>query len=103
MTMTGNFVDAETALRIGLLNHLVAEEELLPTALALAAAIAEQVPEMVAHVRQDWEATTFLPFRDAHKSHSRFAAENGYGGATSETLVANREAVVNRARSQPGS
>ena len=103
MTLTGNFVDAETALRIGLLNHLVAEEELLPTALALAAAIAEQVPEMVAHVRQDWEATTYLPFREAHKSHSRFAAENGYGGATSETLVANREAVVNRAKTQPGS
>lgn len=103
MTLTGNFVDAQTALRIGLLNHLVAEDDLLPTALALAAAIAEQVPEMVAHVRQDWEATTYLPFREAHKSHSRFAAENGYGGATSETLVANREAVVNRAKTQPGS
>jgi enoyl-CoA hydratase len=103
MTMTGNFVDADTALRIGLLNHVVSEADLLPTAMALAGAIAEQVPEMVAHVRQDWEATTYLPFREAHKSHSRFAAEHGYGGATSETLVANRQAVVDRARTQPGS
>jgi enoyl-CoA hydratase len=103
MTMTGNFVDAETALRIGLINHLVSEEELLPTALALATAIGEQVPEMVAHVRQDWEATTYLPFREAHHSHSRFAAENGYGGATSETLVANMDAVVSRAKTQAGS
>ena len=103
MTMTGNFVDADTALRIGLLNHLVTDEELLPTALALAGAIAEQVPDMVAHVRQDWEATAYLPFRDAHKSHSRFAVEHGYAGATSETLVANIDAVVNRAKTQPGS
>ncbi len=103
MTMTGNFVDADTAMRIGLLNHLVSEEELLPTALALAAAIAEQMPEMVAHVRQDWEATSYLPFREAHKSHSRFAADNGYGGATSETLIANRQAVMRRAKTQPGS
>jgi hypothetical protein len=58
---------------------------------------------MVSHVREDWEATTYLPFREAHKSHSRFAAEHGYGGATSETLVANRQAVVDRAKTQPGS
>ena len=30
MSMTGNFVDAATALRIGLANHLVAHDDLLP-------------------------------------------------------------------------
>ena len=36
MSMTGNFVDAATALRIGLANHVKPHEELLPFALGLA-------------------------------------------------------------------
>ncbi len=41
MTVTGRAVDAAEALRIGLVNTVVAHEELLPTVLGLAAAIAE--------------------------------------------------------------
>ena len=103
MTLTGNFVDAETALRIGILNHLVPAEELVAFSLSLAAAIAEQPPQMVAHVRADWAETAFLPYAEAHRSHSAFGAEHGYGAASSDTLMANHEAVVNRARTQPGS
>ncbi len=40
MSTTGNFVDAETALTWGLVNHVVPHEELLPFARALAADIA---------------------------------------------------------------
>jgi enoyl-CoA hydratase len=39
MSITGNFVDASTALTWGLVNHVVPHEELLPTCLALAAAV----------------------------------------------------------------
>ena len=34
MSMTGNFVDADTALRIGLANHVVAHDELVPFTLS---------------------------------------------------------------------
>jgi enoyl-CoA hydratase len=40
MSITGNFVDAEEALRIGLVNHVVPHEELRIRAVALARDIA---------------------------------------------------------------
>lgn len=40
MSLTGEFVGAEEALRIGLVNHVVAHEELLPFALRLAGSVA---------------------------------------------------------------
>ena len=40
LSLTGNFLDAETALAWGLVNHVVAHDELLPTARQLAADIA---------------------------------------------------------------
>ena len=40
MSITGNFVDAEEALRLGLVNHVVAHEELMPFTRALARDIA---------------------------------------------------------------
>ncbi|MET0458686.1 MAG: enoyl-CoA hydratase-related protein, partial [Ilumatobacteraceae bacterium] len=53
MSLTGNFVDAETALRIGLVNHVVAHADLVPFTLALAASIAEQPRQMVVAMRED--------------------------------------------------
>src|SRR6478672_9799813 len=42
LSITGNFVDAEEALRIGLVNHMVPHEELLTRAVALARDISPQ-------------------------------------------------------------
>ncbi|MDO8361533.1 MAG: enoyl-CoA hydratase-related protein [Actinomycetota bacterium] len=100
MSLTGNFVDAETALRIGLVNHVVAPEDLLPFALSLAQAIAEQSPEMVATMRRDWAETSTLPVRAALARHYEIAAQAGFSGAQSDTLTANMSAVVARARDQ---
>ena len=99
MSMTGNFVDADTALRIGLANHVVPHDELLPFALELARAIAEQDPEMIATMRRDWDETGALPLRDAHARHLEIARK-GWRGATGEMLKANMPAVVSRARTQ---
>src|SRR5947208_10016413 len=41
MSITGNFVGAEEALRIGLVNHVVPHDELLPTTRMLAGQIAD--------------------------------------------------------------
>ena len=100
ISMTGNFVDAATALRIGLANHVVAHDELLPFARQLGAAIAEQNPVMIAAMRRDWDETGTLPIPEAHRRHREIAHEQGFSGAGSDTLKANMAAVMDRARSQ---
>lgn len=100
MSLTGNFVDAETALRIGLANHVVPHGELLPFAAALARAIAEQDRAMVRAVRHDWDATDRLPVAEAHRLHLEHARRGGFTAATGADIAARREDVVRRAREQ---
>jgi enoyl-CoA hydratase len=100
LSMTGNFVDAETALRIGIANHVVPHDELLPLALELATAIAENDPFMIATMRRDWDATGALPIDAAHRRHAEIGRESGLSGAASSTLRANMAAVVDRAHRQ---
>jgi enoyl-CoA hydratase len=100
MSLTGNFVDAETALRIGLANHVVAHDDLLPVALKLAADIAEQDPVMVATMRRDWDETGTMARRDAYRRHYEIATVAGFAGVGSQTLRDNMAAVVDRAKLQ---
>jgi enoyl-CoA hydratase len=50
MALTGAVVDAQSALLCGLVDRVVPHEELLPTALALAAAMAEMEPETLRYL-----------------------------------------------------
>ena len=103
MSLTGNFVDAATALRIGIANHVVPHEELLPFAMRLAASIAEADRDMVATMRADWDATSGLPVREARQQHVQTALDAGYAGqATADSIAARREAVIGRSRAQRG-
>jgi enoyl-CoA hydratase len=102
MSLTGSFVDAETALRIGIANHVVAHDRLLPFAKELAHAIAEQDRGMVSTMRHDWDATDRLPRADAHLRHAETAERAGYTGSTAAGIAAHRDAVVERARLQRG-
>jgi enoyl-CoA hydratase len=99
MSLTGNFVDAATALRIGIANHVVAHEELVPFALGLATAIAEQDRSMVAAMRRDWDATVGTRLdvaRETHAEHGReFRTQSSAAG-----IAARREAVLARSRTQ---
>jgi enoyl-CoA hydratase len=99
MSLTGNFVDAATALRVGLANHVVAHDELIPHALTLAAAIAEQDPETVRLLREDWRASSGAPYDEAHQIHSSFARRSATG-RTASGLAARRDAVIERAHDQ---
>jgi enoyl-CoA hydratase len=100
MSLTGNFVDAETALRIGLANHVVSHDELRAFAVGLAQAIAEQDRTMVRALRHDWNATDRLPVADAHRIHREHAERGGFTGVTGQEIAARRDAVVSRARQQ---
>ncbi len=101
MSLTGNFVDAATALRIGIANHLVPHQELLPFALELASAIAEQDRAMVATMRRDWDASYGTPLEEARKIHDDHAGEGGFREGSSAAGIADRrDAVLARARTQ---
>ena len=71
ISLTGNFVDAATALRIGIANDVVPHEELLPFTMRLAASIAEADRDMVATMRADWDATSGLPTKRRPALHRR--------------------------------
>lgn len=100
MSLTGNFVDAETALRIGLANHVVPHGELLSLALELAGAIAEQPPAMVATMRLDWDETGTLPIGAAHRRHSEIIRDWEFARVGSDTLRANMSTVISLAHGQ---
>lgn len=102
MSMTGNFVDAIEAHRIGLANHLVPHGDLMGFTLGLAGAIAEQDPAMLQVMRRDWNETGTMPYHDAHRRHGEIAREAAVGSRTRDTLQKNMSAVVSRAKNQPG-
>jgi enoyl-CoA hydratase len=63
MSITGNFVDADEALRLGLVNHVVPHEELLPFTRSIALDIAPT--GAVAEVLDLYRRGDGLPLADA--------------------------------------
>lgn len=102
ISLSGNFVDAATALRIGLVNHLVPHEELLPFAMRLAQSIAEQPRDMVVALRRDWDDSVGPPVAEGRRVHARHAVEGGFTGSRGAEIAERREAVLARSREQRG-
>jgi enoyl-CoA hydratase len=102
MSMSGNFVDAMTALRIGLANHVLPHEELLPFALQLAAQIAEADPAMIGAMRSDWNANVGPPVAEARRIHAEHARGGGFVHSRGADIAGRREAVLARSRDQRG-
>jgi enoyl-CoA hydratase len=100
MSLTGNFVDADTALRIGIANHVLPHEELIPYALQLADAIGDQDRGMVATMRRDWNATTGVPLDEARRIHMAHALEGGFTRVAGSQIASRRDAVLTRSRAQ---
>lgn len=99
LSFTGNFLDAQTAERWGLVNRVVSAEELIPTCLKLAEDIASCEPITLNTVRsiidQGYESTLFEGLRieaKANKAHMQ--------GVTPEILEERRKGVMNRGRTQ---
>jgi enoyl-CoA hydratase len=102
MSLTGNFVDAETALRIGLANHVKPHAELVPFALSLAEAIADADPAMTAAMRRDWDASMGPPIAEARVVHRDHALAGGFGRNRGSEIAGRRETVLARSRDQRG-
>ena len=97
MSLTGNFVGAEEALRIGLVNHVVAHDDLLPTAQRLARDIAGNDGPAVRHLKALYDANARLTVGDALANEK--AVFVGYEVDFAE-VERRRAAIVERGRAQ---
>jgi enoyl-CoA hydratase len=98
MSLTGNFVTADEALDLGLVNHVVPHDELLPFARRLAADIVSNdqrgVRRLLEHYRRLPNAATL---DDAHLIEGYMAE---MWQRDTSAFAARREAVTERGRSQ---
>lgn len=70
MMMTGRSMDAEEALRWGVVNEVVESEQLMPHARELAAQIAANAPLAVAAIKEIYRETSELPVEEGYR-HAR--------------------------------
>jgi enoyl-CoA hydratase len=97
MSLTGNFIDAAEAHRLGLVNHVVPHEELLPTALRLAGDIATADPRTAAALNETYRDVAALPLGEGLAlERDRFKTWD-YNPADIE---ARRAAIAERGRTQ---
>ena len=97
MSVTGNFIDAAEAHRLGLVNHVVPHADLLPTALRLAGDITGGDPRAVAALNDTYRDVAGLPLEQGLAlERQRFSAWE-YNPADIE---ARRAAIADRGRSQ---
>lgn len=99
LSLTGNFLDAQTACAWGLVNRVVPADELLPVARQLATDIASIDPDKVQTYKRLIDDGYALPFGEAMALEQRqsTAANSRVSGAEVE---ARRRAVMERGRSQ---
>jgi enoyl-CoA hydratase len=97
MSLTGNFVDADEALRLGLVNHVVAHDELLSTARALALDIAGNDGPTVRHLKALYDDNAALPVGEAIAHEQAVFREYR---VDFDEIERRRASVVDRGRSQ---
>jgi enoyl-CoA hydratase len=97
LSLSGDFLDAETAFAHGLLSHLTTPEALLPEAWALAERIASAPPETVREMKRLIRQGASLPLGEAlqleRQVHDAWA-----GRADLAAVLARREDVLKRNR-----
>lgn len=97
MSLTGNFMNAAEAHRLGLVNHVVPHEELLPTAQGLAGDIAAGDARTVAALHNSYRDVAELPRADGLELERRRFSEWKVDPAEIE---ARRAAIAERGKAQ---
>lgn len=100
MSATGNFVDAQTALEWGLVNHVVAHEDLLPTARRVAADIISNDRRAVRAILATYEEASRVTGAEAWNVEARGAAAFQKGGVDPDDIERRRQGILDRGRSQ---
>jgi enoyl-CoA hydratase len=100
MSATGNFVDARQALEWGLVNHVVAHDELLPFARRLASDIVSTDQRAMRAILTTYEEAGGVTGRDARDVERRLAAVFQRGGVDPVDIERRRQGIVDRGRAQ---
>jgi len=99
ISLTGNFVTAEQAEAWGLVNRVVAPEDLLPSCRALAADMLSCDRTALRGYKKLIDRGFGLPFAEALRFESE-ASREGARAISSETIAQRRRAIQDRGRSQ---
>ena len=100
MSLTGNFMDAEEALRCGLVNRVVPHDSLLPAAREVAATIAGNDQRAVRALLAEYRETSQTTVREGLQIEARRAREWNSKALRPEEVEQRRQAIVDRGRSQ---
>ncbi len=99
LSFTGNYLPAERAEAWGLLNRVVAPDELLPTCRALAGDMLSCVPEVLSRYKQVIDAGYETTFGDGLALEAKTSREF-FAEYSPEKVAARREGVQQRGRGQ---
>jgi len=99
MSLTGNFVDAERAEAWGIINRIVPADELVETAIALAADMLSCDRRSMLGYKKLINDGLGMTFADALKMEARLSAEDA-SSVTAESIAVRRDAVQDRGRTQ---
>lgn len=100
MSLTGNFVDAGTALAWGLVNHVVPHDELVPFCQGLAADIVSNDQRGVRQMLATYAEGALVTTGEAWEVEARIARAWQGEGIDPAEVEARRTAVIARGRSQ---
>ena len=100
MSATGNFIDAQTALDWGLVNHVVPHDDLVRFTFGLAADIVSNDQRAVQRIYATYAEGADLTGGDAWELEARVAGEWQGAGIDAAEVERRRQGVVERGRSQ---
>ncbi|MGB3627748.1 MAG: enoyl-CoA hydratase-related protein, partial [Henriciella sp.] len=99
LSFTGNFLDAETAERWGLVNRVYSADDLLPAAIKLGHDMASCEPDMLKKYKKVIDDGFASKFGDAMRLEIARSAEHA-AGVSAESVEAARKSVTQRGRGQ---
>ena len=99
MSLTGNFIDAEEAHRLGLVNHVVAHDDLLPTAHRLARDICGNEAAALQELLRSYRAIHRMTVGDGER-HEAEVGRNWARSYRPGEVAAKRAAIQARGRGQ---
>ncbi len=101
VSLTGNFVDAETAERWGLLVQVVPTEELMATCQSIARDMLSCVPAALQGYKQMIDEGFAIPYGESRKYEHKRSLEH-VDSVSAEDVASRRSAIQERGRDQSG-
>jgi enoyl-CoA hydratase len=102
MSLTGDYIDAETARDWGLVVEVVAHESLLERARALASTIASIPSEYLSELRRGYDDIGAMSGQEAFRAEARWSRAWMADRFDQSRLTTEREKIVARGRAQTG-